>query len=301
MGSGTDTPVALVTGACSGIGLEVVLGLAEKGWGLVLVSESEHRLGLAGARAIGLGASEVTAVRCDLSDLNAVAATTSQLLLTCKRLDAVVLNAATLNIRDGHVDDGLRVNYLSACLMMKILLPLLRRSADAKVVALCSDLHRYGTLNRLLGAGGAPVGVLWTFRLRHLALRLLIGREVIDGYARSKLALLTFVQRMARSEGNGGVSWTAVHPGVVRTGITAVLSGPRRAVWAVLSALVGMDAAQGAAPVLRLLFEGASGHVYHVREKPDMTDERSLDIEAQEALQQWSDRQIAHFMQETTP
>jgi NAD(P)-dependent dehydrogenase (short-subunit alcohol dehydrogenase family) len=288
MGSGSDTPVALITGACSGIGLEVALGLAEKGWNLLLVSESAHRLSVARVRTIGLGASEVTAVRCDLSDLDAVAAATSQLLRMCKRLDAVVLNAATLSIGGTHVDDGLRVNYLSAFMMTNMLLPLLQSPADAKVVALCSDLHRYGSLDRLLGTGGLPLSASGPDRFKHRLLRLLIGREVIDGYARSKLALLTFVQRMARLEGNGGVSWIAIHPGVVKTGITGALSGPRRAIWAVLSALVGMDSAQGAAPVLRLLFAVSSGHVYHVREAPERADERSLDIEAQELLQQWS-------------
>jgi uncharacterized protein len=66
-------PLALVTGASSGIGLEIARLLAGRGYRLVLTARSEERLRAAADEVTRLGAPDAEVVALDLSDDGAVA------------------------------------------------------------------------------------------------------------------------------------------------------------------------------------------------------------------------------------
>ena len=122
---------AVVTGASTGIGEATVRALRASGWDVVGVARREERLA---ALVADTGAS---AVACDLTDPEAVAALVSELEST-GQVHALVQVAGgargTDRIEDGSVDDWqwmYDVNVLATQRLVSGLMPLLRRAAEA--------------------------------------------------------------------------------------------------------------------------------------------------------------------------
>ncbi|MEV4195740.1 SDR family NAD(P)-dependent oxidoreductase [Streptomyces toxytricini] len=85
-------PLALVTGASSGIGLELARQLAERGYDLVVNAEDESRL-LEAAREIRAAGTEVEAVAADLRSPEQTDGLYARATASGRPLDVVVLNA----------------------------------------------------------------------------------------------------------------------------------------------------------------------------------------------------------------
>ncbi|MFH8369850.1 SDR family NAD(P)-dependent oxidoreductase [Streptomyces sp. NPDC018031] len=85
-------PLALVTGASSGIGLELARQLAERGYDLVINARDEARLQRA-AQQIRAAGARVTAVPADLRDYGRTEALFDSATEPGRPLDVVVLNA----------------------------------------------------------------------------------------------------------------------------------------------------------------------------------------------------------------
>lgn len=83
------SPVAVVTGAGSGVGRAVALRLAAEGWSVVLVGRQAARLDEV-ARPIG-----AAAFPCDIGDAAAVKAMATAVLTRFGRVDAVINSAGT--------------------------------------------------------------------------------------------------------------------------------------------------------------------------------------------------------------
>jgi len=91
MSSPTDTPLAVVTGASSGIGLELAKQFAEHGFDLVVAAE-DAELQPAAEQLAQLGAT-VQAVQVDLSTAEGVEELAGALQATGRPVDAIALNA----------------------------------------------------------------------------------------------------------------------------------------------------------------------------------------------------------------
>lgn len=87
---------ALVTGACSGIGLELARGLAQRGHPLVLVSNREKELGEAAAALRAQHGVQVHALTMDLARAEAAAALYAQVKLLGVEVGVLVNNAGML-------------------------------------------------------------------------------------------------------------------------------------------------------------------------------------------------------------
>ncbi|NHZ89817.1 SDR family NAD(P)-dependent oxidoreductase [Massilia sp. CCM 8733] len=145
-----DKPVALVTGANKGIGLEIARGLAAHGL-TVLVGSRELERGKAAARTIGPHAH---AVQLDVTDAASIAAAADRIGGEFGRLDVLVNNAGISHAAQpggGFPHDVMRANALTSASLDDVravwetnvfgliavtqaMLPLLRAAPAARIV-----------------------------------------------------------------------------------------------------------------------------------------------------------------------
>jgi NAD(P)-dependent dehydrogenase (short-subunit alcohol dehydrogenase family) len=197
-----DEQVILVTGATDGLGRGVAERLAAGG-ATVLVHGRDDARGEATIRDIrdATGNERLRWYRADLASLADVRALAERVTADEPRLDALVNNAGIGTTLPG---DGARqvsadgyelrfqVNYLAHYLLTRLLLPLLDRSAPARIVNVSS-------------AGQAPIDFDDVMLERHY--------EGYLAYCRSKLAQIMFTVDLADELVDRGVTANALHPG----------------------------------------------------------------------------------------
>ncbi|MET4921445.1 SDR family NAD(P)-dependent oxidoreductase [Streptomyces sp. PSRA5] len=183
----SDTPVALVTGGTSGIGLATARLLSERGYAIAVCGRDQQRLDRA-ARELPL----VHAVRADLASREAAAATVAEVVSTFGRLD-VLVNAHGVVGKPGPVadlpaaewDHVLGTNLMGSIATTVAAVPALRRTRGAVVhVASISAIQA--------APQTAPYGV-------------------------SKAGLVAFTKHAAADLAQFGIRVNAVLPGWVRT------------------------------------------------------------------------------------
>ena len=188
--------VVAVTGASDGLGRAVALACAQHGGSVVLVGRNEKKLEAVHAEIAALAAPEAAIGVLDLE--RALAADYDRLAAALDerygRLDGLLHNAALLGRLSPieHYDVPtwcrvLHVNLTAAFALTQVLLPLLKRSADASVVFTSSSVGRR-------------------------------GRAYWGAYAVSKFALEGLSQVLADElEGTSAIRVNTLNPGRART------------------------------------------------------------------------------------
>src|SRR5690242_4001256 len=138
-----DGRVVLVTGATSGLGLAAAEGFARLGASVQLLARSEERGERARARVVERsGNSDVQVGLCDLSDLKAVQRFAERFSAEAPRLDVLVNNAGALPSERTLSPDGIELtfatNVVGPFLLTNLLIPLLEKSAPARIVNVSS-------------------------------------------------------------------------------------------------------------------------------------------------------------------
>lgn len=187
-----DGRTALVTGARSGIGQAMAVGLAEAGANVVLVGRNVEDLDETGEL---VGSSARYGV--DLSDLTALRSVTADILAR-HRIDILINNAGV--IRRGPVEE------VSDAAWREVL----GVNLDA-VFALCRQVGR-----PMLGRGyGKVVNVASLLSFQ--------GGIEVASYAASKHAVAGLTRALATEWGPRGVQVNAIAPGYVETDVTRAL------------------------------------------------------------------------------
>jgi NAD(P)-dependent dehydrogenase (short-subunit alcohol dehydrogenase family) len=155
----TDTRIALVTGANQGVGFQVAKELVANGVTVFVGSRNLER-GETAASEIGPGA---IALQIDVTDGASIAAAATRIRAEFGRLDLLVNNAAISNTRKGDLslEDYARIsrpsnvpleeiravwetNVFGVLAVYQAMLPLLRESADARIVNVSSAVGSLG-------------------------------------------------------------------------------------------------------------------------------------------------------------
>jgi NAD(P)-dependent dehydrogenase (short-subunit alcohol dehydrogenase family) len=234
--------IALVTGANQGVGLQVAKELAASGLTVLVGSRNVER-GEAAVREIGTGA---IPLQLDVTDQASIAAAAAYISKEFGRLDLLVNNAAISNTRKGSLSlleyakmtlasnvslDEIRsvweTNVFGVLAVYQAMLPLLRKSSDARIVNVSS------------GVGSLTENANPAFPYRSF---------FSPGYSASKTALNAITLAMMIELESTGIKVNLVSPAFTKTalngfeGVESVEDGSREVVRV---ALLGPDGPTG--------------------------------------------------------
>jgi NAD(P)-dependent dehydrogenase (short-subunit alcohol dehydrogenase family) len=190
--------IALVTGSTDGVGRFVAEALGADGWDVIVHGRDPERGAavVATIAAVGGGARFLPA---DLSDLAAVRGLADHVARAAPRLDLLINNAGIgsggsggrRQINAAGVELRFAVNYLAGFALTMHLLPLLRKSAPARVVNVASVGQRAIDFDDVMLARSYSGG---------------------RAYMQSKLAQVMFTFDLAHRLEGTGVTVNCLHP-----------------------------------------------------------------------------------------
>lgn len=197
--------VCVVSGATSGVGLETVKQLAKGGAAIVLVCRNEAKAVRLKAQLTEDFGAQVDIVPADFSSLDEVRKAADTIRQRYAAVD-VLINSAGLHCTRRHVTrDGnelvFQVNHVAPFLFTMLLMDLIKKSGQGRIIQVNSEGHRFGGLNL--------DDLDWKKR-PYIGLR---------AYGASKTAQIMTVMTLADQLRNTNVTVNAMHPGGVRTNI----------------------------------------------------------------------------------
>jgi len=203
-----NQPVAVVTGASSGIGKSTAANLVALGWQVIGVGRDPQRSAAAEAEIAAAARDEgLTMVRADFTLMAEVKRVADEVGSRTGRLDVLINNAGGVRDRQVITAEGTEAtfaaNHLAPFLLTRELMPLLKASAASqppgatRVIAVSSSAHRV-----IEGLNWDDLQSLGDF---HASL----------AYCRAKLANILFTRELARRADPDGIVAQAMHPGVV--------------------------------------------------------------------------------------
>ena len=248
---------AIVTGATAGLGLVMATELAAHGAVVTLAARNAPKAEAVKSRILAeYPKARLDVAVVDVASLKSIRAFASSWLATNKKLDILVNNAGIMALPKRQLtEDGFELqfgtNHLGAFALSLLLLPAIRKTPGARVVAVASNAHR-------------PSSIAFDDLMREKKY------TAWGAYGQSKLANLLFTRELQRRFAAAKIDAIAVagHPGWSSTDLVA--SGPMKdsgsfAKWlARLGSHLGSQSAeQGALPMLYVATApGVTGNDY---------------------------------------
>lgn len=197
--------VIVITGASSGIGFQSASSLALQGHSVFITGRSEES-GLSAVRAIqhSSGNPDVKLLLGDLSTLHGVRSVARQFTDSHQRLDVLINNAGlaanSLRITEDGLESNFAVNVVAPYFLMKLLMPALAGSDQARVVTLTGGNHP-----------------------KELDLENLQAEKGFSGlhtYSHSKLVMMALEYELSQNMTMSGITVNVCYPGQASTHMT---------------------------------------------------------------------------------
>lgn len=199
--------IAIVTGANIGLGYETTIGLAKKGAKVIMACRNLQKAEIAKQKIEEIVPDAVLEIMLlDLYNLQSVRDFAENYTGKYKKLDILIENAGIMVPPFARTNDGFEsqfgVNYLSHFLLTNLLLPLLTKTKNSRIVTLSSLAHEKGVID-----------------FDNLNSENSYSR--MGAYRQSKLACMLFAYELQRRLEKAGSSAIAVsaHPGVSVTNL----------------------------------------------------------------------------------
>ncbi len=196
---------AVVTGATSGIGRWIALGLAQAGYRLVVPARDAGRAdALRGWIEQQVPGAVVLPVAADLASVAETRALARAIAERHPRLSLLINNAGVFRARRERTPEGhdmvLAVNHLAPFVLMRELTPALGAGAPSRIVTTGSSTSDRARID--------PANL----ELEH-------GWNMVRAYRQSKLAAMMATFEAARGLMEQGITANVVHPGMVATSL----------------------------------------------------------------------------------
>ncbi|MBK5220858.1 MAG: SDR family oxidoreductase [Thermoleophilia bacterium] len=200
----TESRVALVTGASSGIGLAIATMLAEEGYDLTVVSRTAAKIELAAAGLAERGTA-VHAVAADLAEETEIARAVASHRERFGRLDLLVNNAG---VGIHGAIDGYPTKYVDLQLALDLRAPILFYRETIDLLRAAGAEHRNALVVNVSSTAG-----------KH-------GVPGISVYSAVKHGVVGFTEAMNRELSEAGIKSCALCPGFVDTELSDYSQNP---------------------------------------------------------------------------
>ena len=195
--------LCLITGATDGIGKETAKCLAGFNARLILVGRDQIKgESVRNELMVQTGNDQIDIMTADLSNMNTIQKLSAEIHKKYNKLNVLINNAGAFFSKREITDDGFEktfaLNHLGYFLLTKLLLDLIKKSTDARIVNVSSQAHAGSTIN---------------FDDLH-------GEKDFSGwnaYKQSKLMNIMFTYKLAELLQNTQITVNTLHPGFVRT------------------------------------------------------------------------------------
>jgi len=197
--------ICLITGANSGIGFETAKSLCAKGASVILLCRSLEKAN----KAIHEIKKEIPdaiaqAAVADLASQVEIRNLAAKINANYPKIDVLINNAGSwfseVELTKEGIERQWAINHLAPFLLTHLLLPLLVKSEDPRIITISSDSHFHG-------------------KIHFEDVNLLKNYHGLRAYAQSKLANVLFTLEFERRKGDLPISVFAVQPGLVKTDI----------------------------------------------------------------------------------
>ena len=195
--------ICLITGATDGIGKETARCLGKQNTQLILVGRNSEKGEKVRKKLIAkTGNNQIKILTADLSNMKAIRYLAERIYSRYDRLDVLINNAGALFAQREETDEGLEktfaLNHLNYFLLTKLLLDLIKKGKNSRIINVASRAHIGATLyfDNLQGRSGYSG---WA------------------AYKRSKLMNIMFTYKLAELLKDTPITVNTLHPGFVRT------------------------------------------------------------------------------------
>lgn len=199
-----DSRLCLITGANSGIGKITAMEMARKGYDILMLCRNLEtsrpvRKEIKAVSKTG----RVDLIWCDLASQQSVTQAAREVADRYHKLDILVNNAGLFLDREQYSPEGIELtfatNHLGPFLLTNMLLDMLKKGHNPRIVTVSSEAHRWGK----------------SFKLDQMAKPK--SYSGMGAYGASKLCNILFAKELADRVMDFGITSNSLHPGAINS------------------------------------------------------------------------------------
>jgi len=275
--------IILITGANRGIGRETARALAKKS--AIIIMACRH---LEEAESVGKMIQtesknpNIQVMKLDLASLKSVRNFAQEFKARYQKLDVLINNAGVFSMQREETEEGFEltmgVNHLGHFLLTHELLPLLKKTPEARIINLSSNAHSSADLD---------------LDDLHFKRRKYSG---FKAYGSSRLATILFTQELAERLKEKNITVNSLHPGHVNTKMWDLWGPERKWYQSLLDGMIKLfliSAEEGAQTSIYLASSGEVKGItgkYFIKKRIKAAAKKCSDIKLQKELWQLSEQ-----------